>query len=389
MLGWILYALGMLGGGLLLVLVFLVPPLFGDDPGTEYTAMAIGAVLALPPLFIYLWMPWFVDRYDPEPWWALLFCLSWGAIAACGFAAVINTGVHAFGQAVGGPAFGEALGACVSAPITEELFKGLAVAGIYFFVRREFDGVVDGVIYATFAALGFAATENIIYYGNAAQHDLQGSRENVLAATFLMRGILAPWGHPLYTSMTGLGFGIARETEKTWLKWLAPLGGYCFAAFLHSVWNTSATISGMLTALMLPLWFLFILCFFGLVIWLVARKGKIIREHLKDEVLMGFLTFSELEMISSPFGRWKATLSWGGTAGRKFIDVATRLSLSKWHAGRAHRNRKLTVSADMVVPLRQELAQLRAEVSRYLRRPVPQPVPYQPGAPLPAWFRMK
>jgi RsiW-degrading membrane proteinase PrsW (M82 family) len=389
MIGWILYALGMLGGGLLLILVFLVPPLFSSDAGTELFSMAIGAVLALPPLAFYLWIPWIVDRYDPEPWWALLLALSWGAIAACGFSALINTGVHAMGAAIGGKGFGEVLGACMSAPLTEEFFKGLAVAGMYFFVRRQFDGVVDGVIYATFAALGFAATENIIYYGNAAMHELEGGKEGVLAITFLMRGILAPWGHPLYTSMTGLGFGIARETDKTWLKWMAPIGGYFTAAFLHCVWNTAATLSGMLVMLMLPLWFLFVLCFFGLVIWLVARKGKIIREHLKDEVLMGFLTFQELEMISSPFGRWKATFSWGGAAGRKFIDVASRLSLSKWHTGRALRNRKYTVSADMVVPLRQELAQLRMEISRKMGRPLPQPVPYQPGAPLPAWFKMK
>ena len=56
------------------------------------------------------------------------------------------------------------VGACISAPFVEEAMKGLAVFGVFYFLRREFDGVVDGVIYATFAALGFAAVENIIYY---------------------------------------------------------------------------------------------------------------------------------------------------------------------------------------------------------------------------------
>jgi hypothetical protein len=302
---------------------------------------------------------------------------------------MINTGVHAVGDMALGRGAGDVLGACISAPVVEELFKALAVAGMYFFVRRQFDGVVDGVIYATFAALGFAATENIIYYGNAARHEIEGGKDGVLVVTFFVRGILAPWGHPLYTSMTGLGFGVARETDKTWLKWLAPIGGYCVAMFMHCVWNTAATISGVAVMIMLPLWFVVVLGFFVLLLWLVHRKGKIIREHLKDEVLMGFLTFQELEMIASPFGRWKATFSWGGDAGRKFIDTASRLSLSKWHTGRAHRNRKLTVSADMVVPLRQELQTLRAEVSRRLGRPLPQPQAYQPGAPLPAWFKMK
>jgi hypothetical protein len=272
----------------------------------------------------------------------------------------------------------------VSAPIVEEFFKGLAVFGMFFFLRRQFDGVVDGVIYATFAALGFAAIENIIYYSNAAREEALG-HAGVLAGTVVVRGILGPWGHPLYTSMTGLGFGIARETNKTWLKWLAPLGGYLFAAFLHSTWNTAATLSNALVLLMLPLWFLFVLAFFILVIWLVKRKGKIIRDHLRDEVLMGNLTPWELELITSPVGRIKATFSFGGAAGRKFIDAAARLALSKWHTGRATMGRKMTVSADMIFPLRQELFRLRFEVAKALGKPVPQPQPWQPGAAAPQY----
>jgi hypothetical protein len=152
-----------------------------------------------------------------------------------------------------------------------------------------------------------------------------------------------------------------------------------FAAFLHSVWNTAATLSNDLVALMLPLWLLFVLGFFGLVIYLVIRKGRIIRDHLKDEVLMGNMTPWELELVTSPVGRIRATFSYGGGAGRRFIDAAARLALSKWHTGRATQGRKLTVSADMIYPLRQELTKLRAEVSRSMGRPVQQPQPWQPG----------
>ncbi|MBX3186325.1 MAG: PrsW family intramembrane metalloprotease [Labilithrix sp.] len=376
--GGVLYALGMISGALLLLIVFLIPAFTSKNSGAELYAMFIGTLFAMPMLAIYLWVPWIVDRYDPEPWWCLLLALAWGGIAACGFSALINTAVHVMGAAIGGPAFGDVLGACVSAPIVEEFMKGMAVFGIFFFLRRQFDGVVDGVIYATFAALGFAAVENVIYYGNAAKSELLSNQEGVLAGTFVVRGILAPWGHPLYTSMTGLGFGIARETNKTWLKWMAPLGGYLFAAFLHAVWNTAATLSNALVLLMLPLWFLFVLAFFFLVIWLVKRKGKIIKDHLRDEVLMGNLTPWELELIGSPWGRIRATFSYGGGAGRKFIDAAARLALSKWHTGRATQGRKLTISADMILPLRQDLHRLRAEVSRAMGRQVQQPQAWAP-----------
>jgi RsiW-degrading membrane proteinase PrsW (M82 family) len=377
--GIILYILGMCIGGVLLILLLFFPALLSKNPDVEVMSLFLGALFALPMLVVYLWVPWIVDRYDPEPWWALLMALAWGGIAACGFAALINTMVDVMGEAMFGKGAGEVLSACISAPIVEEGSKAFAVFFMYYFMRRQFDGVVDGVIYATFAALGFAACENILYYGNAAKTEILQHKEGLFVGTFLVRGILGPWGHPLYTSMTGLGFGIARETNKTWLKWCAPLGGYCFAMFLHSTWNTAATISGDLVALMLPLWFLFVLGFFGLVIYLVIRKGRIIRDHLKDEVLMGNMTMFELGLVTSPVGRWRATFGWGGSAGRKFIDAAARLALSKWHTGRATQGRKLTVSADMIFPLRQELMKLRAEVSRSMGRPVEQPRPWQPG----------
>jgi RsiW-degrading membrane proteinase PrsW (M82 family) len=378
--GAVLWALFMLGGAAALVFFFLVMPLGSADPGAEYYAMAIGAVCAIPPLAIYLWIPRLIDRFDPEPWWALALVFGWGAIAACGVAATVNTGVEVIAGAVGGKDFARIAGACISAPFVEEGMKGLAVFGVFYFLRREFDGVVDGVIYATFAALGFAATENIIYYANAVKADAGG---DALAATFLVRGVLAPWGHPLYTSMTGIGFGIARETSKTWLRWLAPLGGYGAAMLLHCIWNTASTISGFLFLLMLPLWLLFVLAFLGILIWLVVRKGRIIRMHLEDEVLLGTLTREELALVTSPWAGLRASFRWGGSAGRRFVRAAARLGLSKWHAGRAMKGRHQTVSAGWILPLRQELFELRNAMSRALGRPLPQPKAWVAGGPPP------
>jgi RsiW-degrading membrane proteinase PrsW (M82 family) len=372
--GAVIYALFMLGGLCSLIFLFVLLPLASKDPGAQYQAMATGAVCALPPLVVYLWIPRLIDRFDPEPWWALALVLGWGAIAACGVSAAVNTFVEGVVSALAGRDAGEIVGACISAPIVEEGTKGLAVLGVFYFLRREFDGVVDGVIYATFAALGFAAVENIIYYGNAVRADHTG---DALAATFMLRGVLAPWGHPLYTSMTGIGFGISRETSKPWLRWFAPLAGYGAAMMLHCVWNTAATISGFLTMLMLPLWFLFVVAFIGILIWLVVRKGRIIRAHLQDEVLMGNMTRAELELVSSPFSGLKAR-QWGGEPARDFIRSASRLGLSKWHASRAARMHSRTVSADWIVPLRQELHELRRSMGQALGRQMPQPQPWSP-----------
>src|SRR5688572_6517078 len=113
--GIVLYVLGMLVGGFLLVAMLFFPALLSQNADVEVTALLLGALFALPMLLVYLWVPWIVDRYDPEPMWALGMALAWGGIAACGFSALINTSVHVFGNAVGGNEFGDLMSACISA----------------------------------------------------------------------------------------------------------------------------------------------------------------------------------------------------------------------------------------------------------------------------------
>src|SRR5262245_51682708 len=138
--GIVLYVLGMLVGGFLLVAMLFFPALLSRNADVEVTALFLGALFALPMLVVYLWIPWIVDRYDPEPAWALGMVLAWGGIAACGFSALVNTGVHVIGAGLFGDSAGDALSACVSAPIMEEATKGMAVFFMYYFMRRQFDG---------------------------------------------------------------------------------------------------------------------------------------------------------------------------------------------------------------------------------------------------------
>ena len=284
---------------------------------------------------------------------------------ACGFAAAINSAAIAL---LGGGSSSEEIISVVCAPPVEEFFKGLAVLGMFYFWRREFDGVVDGIIYATFVALGFAAVENVVYYARAAS---ASGGADALAGTFVLRGIVTPWAHPLFTSMTGLGFGLSRETTRGWLRWLAPLGGYLFAVFLHAVWNGAAVMSSSpgtsLSLVMLPLWLLFVLAFMAILVSLVVRRGRIIRSHLTDEVILGTLTRDELTQVTSAFGQFRAGRR--GPKAREFAATAARLGLSKWHAERAMQGQMHTVSFDFILPLRQRLAELRAEM--YGRPPVP------------------
>ncbi len=349
-----LYVAGQVFGGCLLLLLFLVPNIFGGQLGT----MCIAAALAIPAGVTYLTVPRLLDRYDPEPFYALAGSFFWGAIAACGFSAAINSSVGCCGTLATSPEAGEVMTAVISAPLVEEFFKGMCVWGVAYFLRNEFDGVVDGIIYATFVAIGFAMTENVIYYQ-------RGAEAGQLGTMFLMRGLLFPWGHPVYTAMTGIGFGIARETKTPWLRWGAPLIGYFCAVFLHALWNGSATIAesygeeGQTMFLcMLPVWFLFVFAFIVMIVVLVRRRGRIIREYLRDEVALRHLTQAEVDLVVSPFGLLRARTTYGKD-GAAFVRAAARLALSKWHTHRAAQNSKHTYSMDYIQPLRSQLRTLR------------------------------
>ena len=56
--------------------------------------------------------------------------------------------------------------------------------------------MLDGIVYAAMVGLGFAFTENILYYGRTA---LEGGVP--LAATFFVRGVLSPFAHPVFTCL--------------------------------------------------------------------------------------------------------------------------------------------------------------------------------------------
>ncbi|XXX72709.1 PrsW family glutamic-type intramembrane protease [Sorangium sp. So ce134] len=354
-----LWANGIIAGAVLNVIFTLFGVL--ESGASMLSAMLVGALFAFPPLVLYLFVPMVIDRYDPEPWWCLLMAFLWGALAATGFSILINTGVHVGVASSFGEPVGELVSASISAPFAEELFKGLGVFGFFYFLRREFDGIVDGIIYATFCALGFAAVENVLYYARAS---MQGS--DVLAGTFVLRGVFTPWLHPLFTSMTGIGFGLARESSKTWVRVAAPIGGYLLGVALHAVWNFLPTALGRAMGdLFMPwllLWLCFVASFFGIIVALVIRKGWVIRDHLRDEVALGMLTQDELELVCSPIGRLRCTLGWRGATGRSFIRAGARLALSKWHTARALEGRNRTLSADFIGPLRDEIAQLRQEL---------------------------
>lgn len=169
-----------------------------EQTGTEGFLVGLGlAVLPVPLLLAaFRWL----DRVEPGPWRNLLFAFAWGACAAALIAIVTNSfATRWIATATADPSSADTIGATVIAPVVEESAKAAAVLLVFLFRRRDFTGIVDGVVIAGVTATGFAFTENILYLGTAFGTDqLTGDRgiASVTAATFFVRVIMSPFAHP-------------------------------------------------------------------------------------------------------------------------------------------------------------------------------------------------
>jgi len=260
-----------------------------------------------------------IDRYESEPFWMLATAFFWGALVATFFAFLLNTtGELVVAEIARDKQAGELFAMVISAPIVEETGKAAILFIFFFFKKDEFDGVIDGIIYASLVALGFAMTENIHYYGTAA---LKGGGQ--LPLTFFIRGALAPFSHPLFTSMTGIGLGLARQTRNIAVKLITPVVGFLMAISMHSIWNGSGALFGgggfLLTyiLIMVPAFFILLV----VIAFSLRREGRVVREFLLTDLQRGVLTKQEYDQLGSIFGRMGSS-----------FDALTRSGVKGWRA---------------------------------------------------------
>lgn len=303
---------------LLLVCLLILLGIIGNQ--LEMQVAVLATLMALVPLVVivptYLWL----DRYEAEPTGYLVGAFLWGAVIAVVGAFFLNTlGLSLLVDAQWGDPL--ETGAVYLAPITEETLKGLGIFLVYTLRRHEFDGIIDGIVYAGLIGAGFAFSENILYLGQA--YTEMGNEG--LTATFIVRGLMGPFGHPLFTSLIGIGIGIAVTTRKPAVRVLAVLTGWVAAVLLHGAWNLSAVagIEGFLSAYItyqVPLFVAFI----GFLVWLRRREGRLIGQYLSPYADAGWLTHAEVAMLSH-VGTRAAARAWakerGGRPARQSMDA--------------------------------------------------------------------
>ena len=255
------------------------------------------------PMLLFAMILYWSDRYEKEPWLLLGSVFLWGAIIAAGGAFIINTilGVGIFIFSNSEATTNLATGSLI-APFVEEVLKGFSVLVVFLIFRKEFDSILDGIIYAGVVALGFAATENTYYIFN--QGFLESGWQGLWSMVFV-RVILVGWQHPFYTAFTGIGLALARLNKNVWIKILAPIIGLSLAIFTHSIHNTLATflsgLPGMAIGTLID-WtgWLFMFCF---VLFAIQRDRDILKRFLVEEVKLGIISSNNYKIATSSYSQ--------------------------------------------------------------------------------------
>jgi len=194
------------------------------------TNVPMAIVLGLVPIGIVAPVLMWLDRVEPEPWSARIHALLWGAFVATAVSGIVNEIVGAW--------LGVGASLVISAPIIEEITKAIGIG--YAVRRKELDGVMDGVIYAGWTALGFAVVENFLYFGLADQ-------DGQLFFVFVVRALLTPFAHPLFTAWTGIAIG--RAVARGAPLFPTALGGLALSILCHAAWNGTASYGAEISGL--------------------------------------------------------------------------------------------------------------------------------------------
>lgn len=259
-------------------------------PRVTVLAALLAAVPVGPIIACLLWL----DRYEPEPRRLLVGGLLWGVFVASAIALLLE-GVGGF---VGGISDKRMLE--IGAPVAEEASKGLFLLLLLWWRRAELDGVLDGIVYAGMVGVGFAFTENILYLASAynGSSSIGPGGIHSLTGTFVLRCLVSPFAHPLFTACTGIGVGIAVGSRRRSTRIVAPVVGYSCAVLAHAVWNTS-TVYGpgnfvtVYLILMAPLF----LAAVALAVWVRRWEGRMLAGALTDAARRGMLPQTDIAWV--------------------------------------------------------------------------------------------
>jgi protease PrsW len=167
------------------------------------------------------------DRHLPEPAVNLVLCFALGLVAA-GISKALYLGLEPLGLRMDAVALGE------DQPLALLAYAVLAIGPIEEFAKflpfvivvlrfEHFDEPLDGIIYASFIALGYAAVENLYYL------------QFLTVPEAIARGFVGPVIHVLFASIWAYWITRAHLARRSSVR--AALLGLLLSSGLHGVYD--------------------------------------------------------------------------------------------------------------------------------------------------------
>jgi RsiW-degrading membrane proteinase PrsW (M82 family) len=327
----------------------------------------------------------FIDLYEHEPFAAIASMAVWGSVGATAFSYMGNGLLTPRLP----PDLREAFGAAISAPVVEEVAKGVALVvafAVSAWLHRRYGfnrlgGLTDGLVYGAAVGIGFAFTEDLYYLV-----DLGGSFSEFIARRdFFGVGALH---HALYAAATGAGIGLAAWTRGALRRCLLGLAGLVVAMLLHATNNGAVAVfvaaahglgaaaelmrsgstpsavaaaahnGAVLAALVTYGAFT---AFGAATVYWLHRQRRVIRQELAAEVDAGLVDQRDVELASQYWARtlWYWQLTRIGELDRARLLRRLHIQLANL-ALLKRRSRADQQLADAVDTMRQRVATLKA-----------------------------
>lgn len=325
----------------------------------------LSILIGLATTALYVALVWWLDRYEKEPLGLAIVAFIWGAVPAIVVSTVAELLLDIPLVPLGEGLAYQVVSSSLIAPVIEEVAKALALLGLFFFWRHEFDNVLDGIIYGALIGFGFAMTEDVFYSIVSLGEGGWGSWGVVV----FMRTVLLGFNHSFFTALTGIGFGYARLSRERWKRWLAPLVGLGMAITFHAVHNLGASLAEV--NCLVILFSLFIDWGGVLVVAIIAltaarQEQRCIVAELHEEVSTGVLSAREYQVATSYrqrlATRWRALRAGDRIAWRQWgrlFHLLTELAFKK-HQCRMLGDEKGVV--EIIARLRRDIVTLRQKM---------------------------
>ena len=337
--------------------------------GTCLLGFLLSVLATLIPSLIVIALLWWLDRYEKEPLWLLSIVFFWGAVPTIVLSLLAQIILDVpLAKVLGHTILYPLTSISIVAPLTEETFKALIILALFVFYRREFDGVVDGILYGDLVGFGFSVVEDVFYFMGSL---LGGEGWAGWGTTVALRVGLYNLNHALFAACTGVGFGLARNSRQLWKKLLFILGGWLVAMTLHGIHNGGTVLaeatSGLSCLLLTAVDWMGALGMMVLILVGVRRESRWF-EELEPEVQSGAITSTEYQVASVYKTRvvrgWQVLTRHGvGTWLRwnRHVQLIVDLAYKKHQKKAAGEGEKTDA---IIAELRQRIAQGRVRLPR-------------------------